>query len=181
MEIKRSQLEWDIHFLKEAELWSRMSKCLSRKVGAVLVKDKYVIATGYNGSPKGLPHCDRREDDGSYCKDCIEFISSVCPRQRMGFASGEGLQWCPAIHAERNVLLQAARMGVSTEGATLYCNCNIVCPDCAKELINAGIKRIVCLGFDEYYESGLKSAELFKMAGVTVDAIDRVKERYISE
>uniref|UniRef100_A0A6M3JRY3 Putative CMP/dCMP deaminase zinc-binding n=2 Tax=viral metagenome TaxID=1070528 RepID=A0A6M3JRY3_9ZZZZ len=172
MEEHTSQHTKDIHYMKVAKLFMDRSKCLSRKIGAVLVKDDSVIGTGYNGPPRGVPHCDRRDCAGDYTD---YFVSSVCPRQRMGFKSGEGTQFCAAVHAERNCLMQAAKLSISTLGATLYAYCPIPCPDCAKELINSGVKRIVCLPGAEYYEVGLHSIDLFKFAGITVDIIT-VKE-----
>lgn len=149
MEKHSSQRSWDIHFMKEAKLWMERSKCLSRKIGAVLVQGKHVIATGYNGPPSGVPHCDRRDDTGRYVADDVILAYSdanKCPRQRMGFASGEGLEHCVAVHAEINPIMQAAKMGISTNDATLYAYCGTPCVNCMKEIIQAGIKRIVCLG-----------------------------------
>uniref|UniRef100_A0A6M3LBI4 Putative CMP/dCMP deaminase zinc-binding n=1 Tax=viral metagenome TaxID=1070528 RepID=A0A6M3LBI4_9ZZZZ len=143
MEEHRSQHEWDIQFMKEAKLWMGMSKCLSRKIGTVLVQGRSVIATGYNGPPSGVPHCDHRDDKGNYT---YAFVSDDCPRRRMGFPSGEGMEHCVAVHAEINPIMQAAREARSTVGATLYCYCGTPCINCMKEIIQAGIKRIVCLG-----------------------------------
>ena len=143
MEEHTSQRSWDIHFMREAKLWMERSKCLSRQIGAVLVQGKHVVATGYNGPSSGVPHCDHRDSGGNYVN---YFMSDKCPRQRMGFKSGEGMEHCVAIHAEINPIMQAARMGISTDGATLYAYCGTPCINCSKELINAGIKRIVCLG-----------------------------------
>ncbi len=113
-----SQEEWDKRFMKVAKEVSTWSKCLSRKVGSVLVKNNKIISTGVNGPPKGVPHCDFRDDNGNYTN---HFVSNVCPRQRMGFESGEGLEYCAAVHSERNPLLQVGY----TEGATLYAYCFI--------------------------------------------------------
>lgn len=181
----RSQKEWDIHFMKEARLWADMSKCLSRHIGAVLVRDNRVIGTGYNGPPIGIPHCDYRDDKGNYSK----YNRSIdkCPRQRMGFKSGEGMEHCPAIHAEINPILQAARIGVSTVGATLYCYCGTPCINCTKEIIQAGVKRVVCLGRsgDRNWDTPIKDGDnpdkkeynftlaeqLFELANVPLDVI----------
>lgn len=102
----------------------------------------------------------------------------ICPRKRSGYKSGEGMHMCPAVHAEMNVVLQAARLGIATEGATLYCYCGVPCKDCAKELINAGIKRVVYLTSGNIHpDSGKKgynfplSFELFRLAGVEVDNV----------
>jgi len=148
MKEHRTQREWDIQFMKEAKLWMGMSKCLSRKIGTVLVRGNQVVATGYNGPPSGVPHCDYREID--VAKRCAPYtdhsIEDKCPRQRLGFPSGEGMEHCVAVHAEVNPIMQAAREGRSTLGTTLYCYCGTPCVNCMKEIIQAGIKRIVCLG-----------------------------------
>jgi dCMP deaminase len=154
--------------MMEAKLWMGRSKCLSRQVGSVLVRDKHVIATGFNGPPSGVPHCDHRDNAGKYVDNVV---SDVCPRQRMGYRSGEGTQFCAAVHAERNCLMQASKLGISAAGATLYTWCPIPCPDCAKELINSGIRRVVCLPGAEYYDVGIHSTDLFRFVGITVDII----------
>ena len=184
MEKHRTQKEWDIHFMQEARLWMGMSKCLSRKIGAVLVQNKRVIGTGYNGPPKDVVHCDYRDDNGKYTD---HVVAEVCPRQRMGFKSGEGLEHCPAVHAEINPIMQAARTGTPTVGATLYCYCGTPCINCTKEIIQAGIKRVVCLGKsgDINWDTPIKdgdnpakkeynfplSEKLFMLAGVQLDVI----------
>ena len=191
MEEHTSQHEWDIHFMKEAKLWMERSKCLSRQIGAVLVQGKHVIATGYNGPPSGVPHCDRRDDTGRYVEKGIILTTSggehvnTCPRQRMGFKSGEGMEHCVAIHAEINPIMQAAKMGIATDGATLYAYCGTPCINCMKEIIQAGIKRIVCLGKSGSSHAPIKdgdnpakkeynfplSEQLCKLAGVQLDVI----------
>jgi len=185
MKRHRTQEEWDIHFMRESRLWSYMSKCLSRKIGTVLVRDNRIIATGYNGPPSGIPHCDYRNDFGIYTN---KNFADSCPRQRMGYKSGEGLQFCPAIHAEINPILQAAKSHVSTVGATLYCYCGTPCINCAKEIVQAGIKRVVCLGksgsslinkdndgpHKKKYNFSL-SEKLFELAGVKFDVVGEDK------
>ena len=177
------QMEKDIYFMRFAKLASEITKCLSRPIGAVLVKDNHIIATGYNGPSSGLMHCGCRRDDGSYppLYDTMgrlnknqEEISDECPRRRMGFKSGEGMEHCPAVHAETNTICQAARMGIATEGATLYCYCNIPCTDCTKEIINAGIKEIVCLGYKESRPwVTLKATDMFAQAKVKIRTISK--------
>ncbi len=102
------------------------STCLRRQVGAVIVKDKKILATGYNGAPSGLPHC----------------LEVGCLREEMGIPSGERHELCRGLHAEQNAIIQAAYYGVSINGATLYCT-NLPCIICTKMLINAGIARVV--------------------------------------
>jgi dCMP deaminase len=128
-------MSWDKYFHKITEVVASNSKCLSRKIGAILVRDNVVICTGYNGPPRGVPHCE-----------------GVCPRRAKGYASGEGLHLCPAAHAERNCIAHAARLGITVKGATLYMNSQIPCKDCLSELINAGVAEVVCTSLEPYDE-----------------------------
>lgn len=121
------RITWDEYFMEMAVLTAKRSTCLRRKVGAVIVKDKHIISTGYNGAPRGIKHCDER---------------GGCMRQKMGVPSGERHELCMALHAEQNAIIQAATLGQSIEGATIYVT-NQPCAICAKMIINAGIKRIV--------------------------------------
>ena len=137
---------------------------MSRKIGAILVRDKAVIAQGYNGPPRGVRTCDTRwlvdkslrEAAGFETKDqesdqeelqtlFKSKLEGVCPRYvpEMGFKSGQGLEWCVAGHAERNALINAARAGISTKGAKMYMDCGIPCTPCLVEIINAGIDEII--------------------------------------
>ncbi len=118
---------WDEYFMQMAELTAERSTCLRRQVGAVIVKDKHIIATGYNGAPKGLPHC---EELGG------------CLREKLGVPSGERHELCRALHAEQNAIIQAATLAQSIEGATIYVT-HQPCIICAKMIINAGIQRVV--------------------------------------
>ena len=117
---------WDEYFLDMARLVSQRATCLRRKVGAVLVKEKRILATGYNGAPTGLAHCS---DVG-------------CLREKLKIPSGERHELCRGLHAEQNAIIQASLYGVSIKGGTLYIT-NHPCTICAKMLINAGIKDIV--------------------------------------
>lgn len=125
--------KWDKYFMRIAREVAQNSKCLSRAIGAVIVRDKSVIATGYNGPPRGVDECWKRNPT----------FERRCPRQVMGFKSGQGLEHCIAGHAERNALIQAARFGIATKGASLVCYCGPPCKDCMIEIINAGIIEIV--------------------------------------
>ncbi len=116
---------WDQYFMEMAELAAKRSTCLRRKVGAVLVKDKRVLATGYNGAPKGLKHCDE----------------TGCLRKQKNVPSGQRHEICRGVHAEQNLIAQSALHGVKTEDAVVYCT-NQPCVICTKLLINAGIKKI---------------------------------------
>jgi dCMP deaminase len=112
-----------------AELVSSRSTCLRRQVGAVLVRDKQIIATGYNGAPRGVSHC----------------LEVGCLREQLGIPSGERHEMCRGTHAEQNAIIQAAIHGVSTDGATLYCT-HQPCILCAKMLINAGVRQVIFQG-----------------------------------
>jgi dCMP deaminase len=117
---------WDEYFLEMASLVAKRSTCLRRSVGAVLVRDKRILATGYNGAPSGLKHC----------------AEIGCLRLELKIPSGERHELCRALHAEQNALIQASLHGISVKGSTLYTTTQ-PCVICAKMLINAGIKEIV--------------------------------------
>ncbi len=138
---------WDEYFLGIADLVSKRSTCLRRKVGALLAKDKRILATGYNGTPRTLPHCS---DTG-------------CLREELKIPSGERHELCRGLHAEQNVLLQASLHGVSVKDSILYCT-NQPCIICAKMLINAGIKEIV---IEKGYPDKM-SMDFFNQAGILV-------------
>jgi dCMP deaminase len=108
------------------EIVAKRSSCLRRKVGAILVRDKRILATGYNGAPSGLKHC----------------IDTGCLREKMNIPSGERHELCRGLHAEQNAIIQAAYHGVNIKGATLYCT-NSPCIICAKMIINSGITTIM--------------------------------------
>jgi len=116
---------WDNYFMEIANLVSKRSTCLRRSVGAIIVKDKRILSTGYNGSPTGLKHC---EEIG-------------CIREKLKIPSGEKHELCRGIHAEQNAIIQAAYHGVSINNADLYSTV-LPCSICAKMLINSGIKKI---------------------------------------
>ncbi|MFA5089948.1 MAG: cytidine/deoxycytidylate deaminase family protein [Candidatus Omnitrophota bacterium] len=136
---------WDEYFLEVSSLVAKRATCLRRKVGAVLVKDKKILATGYNGAPKGLKHC----------------LDIGCLRERLKVPSGQRHELCRGLHAEQNVLLQAAFYGVGTLGSTLYVT-NHPCVICAKMLINAGVKEVVISGDypDDFSREFLKKAKI---------------------
>ncbi len=152
---------WDEWFYNVCRQVARNSKCLSRRIGAVLVYDKSIRSTGYNGPPRGVPRCDLRwqidSDFYEKYKDRIEGkdVKGVCPRYVIGFKSGEGLSVCPAGHAERNALINAARDGISTRDTTLYMTCGIPCTPCLVEIINAGVKEIVVTSLKVYDETAM--------------------------
>ena len=139
----------DEYFLKVAAVVAERSTCRRHHVGAVAVRDKHILATGYNGAPAGF-------------KDCLEL---GCLRNEMGIPSGQRHEICRAIHAEQNVVVQAALHGVSLEGSTIY-STHTPCVLCAKILTNARIKRYVSFG--NYSDD--TCIQLFKEAGIKLDA-----------
>lgn len=138
---------WDEYFMEIAEIVKTRSTCLRRQVGAVIVKDNRIITTGYNGAPSGLRHCT---DIGG------------CERERLHIPSGQRHELCRALHAEQNAIIQAATLGQSIEGASIYIT-HQPCVICAKMIVNAGIERIIVkegypdqLSVDILTEAGLR-------------------------
>jgi len=142
----------DEYFLRIASVVAERSTCLRHHVGAVAVKDKHILSTGYNGAAAGL-------------KDCLEL---GCLRDELNITSGTRHEICRAIHAEQNVIIQAALHGVSLEGATIYCT-HSPCVLCAKMLANARIKRFVTFG--SYADTVFK--DLFKEANIEFDYLEQ--------
>lgn len=140
---------WDAYFMDMAELVAKRSTCIRRNVGAVIVQDRRIVATGYNGAPKGIPHCDE--------------IEGGCLRQALGIPSGQRHEMCRALHAEQNAIIQAATSGQSVEGGTIYIT-HQPCVICAKMIINSGIKKIIV---KEGYPDEL-STQLLEEAGLKI-------------
>ncbi|NMC56062.1 MAG: cytidine deaminase, partial [Eubacteriaceae bacterium] len=138
---------WDDYFMSILDTVKERSTCVRRKVGAIIVKDKRIISTGYNGAPSGLKHC----------------YELGCMREKLNIPSGQNHELCRGIHAEQNAIIQAAMYGVSINEATIYVTCS-PCVQCAKMIINAGIKNIVYCG--EYPDK--LSEELLKEAGINL-------------
>ncbi|MBN2031721.1 MAG: cytidine/deoxycytidylate deaminase family protein [Deltaproteobacteria bacterium] len=141
---------WPEYFMAITRLVARRSTCLRRNVGAILVKDKRILATGYNGAPAGLKHC---EEVG-------------CLRENSSIPSGVRHELCRGLHAEQNVIIQAAYHGISIKGSTLYCT-NKPCVICSKMLINAGI---VAIYYEEGYDDPLSDQMLLE-AGLKVERL----------
>jgi dCMP deaminase len=137
---------WDTYFMQIAHLVATRATCPRRSVGAIVVKEKHIVATGYNGAPAGLPHCPPDGDKNEWPKGCL--ISGHCMR---------------SLHAEQNCLLQAAKIGVQCAGATMYVTCQ-PCNTCAKMIINAGVDRVIYEG--DYPDDF--SLELFRDSGLEV-------------
>ena len=155
---------WDTYFHTICKAVASKSPCLSHKIGAILVRDKSVISTGYNGPPRGISHCghERFIKDSTIDKaaklikwtfsERIRFMKE-CPRKVLGYESGTHMELCPAQHAEQNTVSNAARLGVSILGSILYMNSVIPCKNCFGTLINAGIVEVVVYNaavYDEY-------------------------------
>lgn len=134
---------WDQYFMEMAEVVKNRATCLRRQVGAVIVKDKRILASGYNGAPSGLAHC----------------AETGCLREQLNIPSGERHELCRGIHAEQNAIIQAALHGVKIEGATLYVTLQ-PCVLCSKIIINAGIEKVVFKGSypDKFSEAMLVEA-----------------------
>jgi dCMP deaminase len=145
MGIKPERPSWETYFMEIASLVAKRSTCIRRSVGAILVKDKRILATGYNGAPSGITHC----------------IDAGCLREQLHVASGQRHELCRGIHAEQNAIIQAAYHGASIKGAILFCT-NLPCSICTKMIINAGIKKIYYLrGYaDEMSRNMLKEADI---------------------
>ncbi len=151
MSKKESRPSWGTYFMNITNLVAERSTCTRRAVGAVLVKDKRILSTGYNGAPTGLKHC----------------LEVGCLRERLGVESGKMHELCRGIHAEQNAIIQAAYHGVSVKGAAIFCT-NQPCSICARMIINAGIQKI-------YYQSGYADSlakELLEEAGIELMQID---------
>ena len=137
---------WDTYFIQIAHLVATRATCPRRSVGAVIVRDKRILATGYNGAPAGLPHCPPEGDQHDWPRGCM--MAGHCVR---------------SLHAEQNCLLQAAKIGVASDGATMYVTCQ-PCNTCAKMIINAGVARVIYEG--DYPDDF--SLELFKNSQMDV-------------
>lgn len=143
---------WDEYFMEMAHLVARRSTCLRRQVGAVLVKDKRILATGYNGAPSGLEHC----------------LEIGCLREKLKVPSGQRHELCRALHAEQNAIIQAAVYGTPLKDSVLYLT-NQPCIICAKMIINAGIKEVIIGG--DYPDE--MARDFLKTAGVKVRKIGK--------
>ncbi len=146
--MKTQRIPWDEYWMKIVNDVATRSTCLRRQIGALVVKSNVIVSTGYNGAPKGFPHC----------------LDVGCRRDKLNIASGERHEECVGVHAEQNALLQAGR---DAESATLYVNA-YPCKICAKLIINAGIIKVVITG-DYSDKEGLK---YLKIAGIEITFLD---------
>ena len=139
---------WDEYFMEIAKVVAKRSNCSRRQVAAVIVQSNHLISTGYNGTPRGVKNC----------------FAGGCPRCAGEVKSGENLDECLCVHAEQNAIVQAAKLGITLEGATLYCT-HQPCSMCSRMIINSGITRVV-------YEKGYPdefSLKLFSEAGIVIE------------
>lgn len=158
-EKNKSRPTWDEYFMEIASVVAKRATCDRGRSGCVIARNKQILVTGYVGAPVGLPHCDEvghqiktiTNEDGTVSKHCVR-----------------------TTHAEQNAICQAAKIGVSINGATLYCKMT-PCSTCAKMIINAGIKSVVC---QKRYHAGKETEEMFKMAGVNLEIINDEIEHY---
>jgi len=189
----RTGMEWDEWFLEMCNVVAKKSQCLSRKIGSVLVKDKSIISTGYNGPPRGVITCDQRwlvdpsmrmkagfdsEEKDISDEDLqtlyVNKLEGKCPRYipEMGFKSGQGLEYCVAGHSERNSLINAARNGIKTKKTKLYMNCGIPCTPCLVEIINSGVEEIIVTKI-EYYD--ISAEYLLKQSSLKYRVYEHLK------
>jgi dCMP deaminase len=143
---------WDEYFIKIAYDVATRATCIRRKIGAVIVKDKRILSTGYNGVPAGISHCTKK----------------TCIRTQMNIPSGERHELCRGLHAEQNAIIQAAYHGVSIKDAVIYIT-NQPCSICTKMLINSGIKKFI---FQDPYKDEL-ATEMIKEAGIEIIILDK--------
>jgi dCMP deaminase len=151
--LEHKRPRWDDYFMDITHFVATRSTCLRRHVGAVLVRDKRILSTGYNGAPSGIDHC----------------LEVGCLREQLGIPSGERHELCRALHAEQNAIIQAALHGVGIKGATLYCT-NLPCIICSKMLINSGIRKII---YQEGYPDKL-AGEMLAASGMVLERIGPV-------
>ena len=186
---------WDKYFYNVCKVVKDNSVCLSRHIGSVLVKDKSIISTGYNGPPRGVRTCDTRwlvdkkmREAAGFETKFSEYINQtqmerkyeeslkgICPRYipEMGFKSGEGLEWCVAAHSEANALINAARNGIKTKDTKLYMTCSIPCSKCLSLIINSGVEEIIVTGITFYDES---AEYLMKESGLKYRIFEHLKD-----
>jgi dCMP deaminase len=149
--MKPKRPDWNSYFMEIAQIVSKRSTCVRRNVGALIVKNKQILATGYNGAPIGLKHC----------------MEVGCVRDQMGIASGERHELCRGLHAEQNAIIQAAYHGVTINKAHLYCT-HLPCSICIKMLINSGIEKVFYL---DGYPDDL-SLKMIEESSIHIEKVD---------
>ena len=150
--------DWDTYFMEIAQVTATRANCSRRKVAAVVVSEKRIISTGYNGTPRGVTNC----------------FAGGCPRCAGEAPSGTGLDECICVHAEQNAICQAAKNGVAIQGATVYCRMT-PCRTCAMLIINCGIIRVVC---EKKYHDATESEAMFRQAGIGLEYVSQDIQEY---
>ncbi|PIE98200.1 MAG: cell division protein DedD [Treponema sp.] len=159
MSEKHVRPDWDQYFMEVCQSIAKRATCNRGRSGCVIAKDKQILVTGYVGAPSGLPHCDdvghkfkkMTHEDGSVTQHCVR-----------------------TVHAEQNAICQAAKRGISIDGATLFCKMT-PCRTCAMLIINCGIKRVVA---EKRYHDSADTIEMFKQAGIELEHLDDQIEKY---
>ena len=168
---------WDEYFYNIAAQAARNSKCFSRHIGAVLVRDNSILGTGYNSPPRGVPPCDTRwvlDKSFNRPERNSKYLLGKCPRKVLGYKSGEGTDLCVASHAEESAIVNCARMGIATKDASLYLTCGQPFGKCAVKIINAGIKEVVVSSL-AYYDN--TSQYLFDHSTVSIRLYDFMENK----
>ena len=153
---------WDEYFMEIMQAVAKRATCDRGRAGCVIARDKQILVTGYVGAPKGMPHCDEvghlmktvTHEDGHQSQHCMR-----------------------TAHAEQNAIMQAAKLGVSINGSICYCRMT-PCGACAKMMVNAGIKRVVC---EKRYHAGTESEEIFRQTGVELDYLEDAIQTYANQ
>lgn len=170
------QLIKDLYFLRISKEVANTSKCMSRQIGSLLVKEGCIISTGYNGPAKGIKHCNERVIgfykalNKTLDNELNYEYPNQCPRKLFGYKSGEGLHLCQASHSEANAVIQAAMNGISTKDSSLYCYCGEICKNCAVTIINGGIKELIYLKSDKVYDNYAKT--ILEESNIIIRQID---------
>lgn len=174
---------WDQYFFNVAKVVAENSRCFSRKIGVVVVKDnRYIISTGYNGPSANFPNPGTKgfsdivlnivkpelKKRNITLVTYTDTIITTCPRKILGFASGEGVEFCPCAHAEGNAVASAARLGHPTKDCSLYLNVAIPCLNCAYAIVNAGIKEVIVTEIKAYEKEGFTGLQILQHSGVTI-------------
>ena len=185
------QQDWHLRMMLAAEFFAGWSKCLSRKIGSVIVRDKTIIATGYNGPPSGVPECHTKArieqilSANPHLKGTAEgerlrlSDGTTCPRQLLGYKSGQGLELCTAGHAESNAVASASREGITIKGADMYCWCPLPCQECSKMIIRSGLARVFYIALGKDYDPNSRWMLLnagVSLIGITKELIEKYRQ-----
>ena len=165
---------WDKYFYNIAKSVAQNSRCLSKQIGVVIVKDHFILSTGYNGPPSGFPNPKTKEFN-RICSSIAPYNrhlivkedSDECPRHMWNFDSGEGVNFCPCAHAEQNAISRAAQLGHPLLNSTIYIVASIApCLNCSYLIVNSGIKEVVATELKPYEQEGFNSTIIFEQCGI---------------